>query len=775
MRKSFIRKILTLLFVFFIFGNVNAQREKGSWRDYLSYVNATKVALSPDKVFCATKGGLMYYDLEDNSINRFDVIADLSDFGINTIAYYENKNVLVIAYTNSNIDLVYDNLVVNISDIKRKQITGDKSINNISFINNEAFLACGFGIVVLNLDKKEVKDTYYIGEGGSAIVVNDIEADDDFLYAATDNGILRATAGSNLQDFHNWSRITDISHSSQKFNHLVNRSGRIVANYTPDEYAMDEMYILNGGIWQAFLPQIRFAFDIQDNGKYMAISSREMVYIVDENDNVIKTINSYQLGDETVKPPSPRSAAVSTSGIIWISDDQKSLVKVAGENYESVLLNGPFDNNIFSLSYAASGLWIAPGSKSGWEFGRFQCFNDNTWHYYTKTNYPELEPVRNVLSIAVSPLDSKHFFVGTWGSGLLEYKNNELIEQYTNHNSLLETALPDQPDAPYVRIGGMSFDNKGNLWMTNSSVSKNLKKLGADGTWEEFALPGVSGIDFNTGQIIVTQNQDKWIVIPRHDMYVVNQNGDAKKRLLVTSYFSNGENEIFNRMSDIYSIAEDNEGAIWIGTTKGVAVYSNPYRIWDSNNFYAIQPSLDLNDGLYHPLLETETVTAIAVDGANRKWLGTQNSGVYLVSENGDEEILHFTAENSPLFSNSITSIAINQDNGEVFIGTDEGLISYMGDATGGKDSYADVYVYPNPVRETYDGPVTVTGLKENSDVKITDIAGNLVFKTTSLGGQAVWDGRNLNGHRVRTGVYLVLCNDELGEETIITKLLFIN
>ena len=775
MKKSFIREIFTLLIAVFISGNINAQREKGSWQDYLSYVNATKVALSPDKVFCATKGGLMYYDLEDNSINRFDVIAELSDFGINTIAYNENKDVLVIAYTNSNIDLVFDNLVVNISDIKRKQITGDKSINNISFINNEAFLACGFGIVVLNLHKKEVKDTYFIGEDGAAVVVNDVEADNDFLYAATDNGILKAPAGSNLQDFRNWSRITDIPNSSRKFNHLVNHSGRIVANYTPDEYAMDEMYLLNGGVWQAYLPQIRFAFDIQDNGKYMAISSREMVYIVDENDNVIKTINSYQLGDETVKPLSPRSAAVSSSGIIWIADDQKSMVKVNGDNYESAVLNGPFDNNVYSLNYTASGLWVAPGSKSGWELGRFQCFNDNTWHYYTNRNKPELEPVRNVLSIAVSPLDPKHFFVGTWGSGLLEYKNDELVEQYTNQNSPLETALPDQPDAPYVRIGGMSFDKGGNLWMTNSGVSKNLKKLGADGTWEEFTLPGVSGGDYNMGQIIVTQNEDKWIVVPRYDAYVVNQAGDMKKRLLVTSYFNNGENEIFNRMSDIYSIAEDIEGAIWIGTTKGVAVYSNPYRIWDSDNFYAIQPSLDLNDGLYHPLLETETVTAIAIDGANRKWLGTQNSGVYLVSENGDEEILHFTAENSPLFSNSITSIAINQDNGEVFIGTDEGLISYMGDATGGKESYADVYVYPNPVRETYDGPVTVTGLKENTDVKITDISGNLVFKTTSLGGQAVWDGRNLNGNRVRTGVYLVLCNDELGEETIITKLLFIN
>ncbi len=224
-----------------------------------------------------------------------------------------------------------------------------------------------------------------------------------------------------------------------------------------------------------------------------------------------------------------------------------------------------------------------------------------------------------------------------------------------------------------------------------------------------------------------------------------------------------------------FSIAEDHEGAIWIGTSTGVAVYNSPSRIWNSDSFYAIQPSVDINDGNYHPLLETETITSIAVDGANRKWIGTKNSGVYLVSENGEQEILHFTNENSPLFSNSITAIGINQLSGEVFIGTDKGLISYMGDATGGKPAFENVYVYPNPVRETYDGPVTVSGLLENTDIKITDISGNLVYHTTSLGGQAIWNGKSLNGNRVKTGVYLVFCSDEFGEQTHITKLLFIN
>lgn len=774
-----IRKLFILVFAVFLMFQASAQRVQGSWQDYLSYSNATKIALSPDKVFCATAGGLMYYDLEDNSVNKFSVIAELSDFGIKTIAYSDENNVLIIAYNNANIDLVYGSQVVNVSDIKRKEISGDKTINNISFIGSEAYFACGFGIVVMNLDKMEIKDTYYIGENGSAVYVNDVAGDDNYLYAATNNGILKAdkTAG-NLQDFHNWTLEENIPHSKQKFNHIEFFAGKMIANYTPDEWYSDEIYILNGTNWERQLP-IGYVQDMQINGDYLSIASRDKIFIVGNNHQIAFELDSYKFPQETISPIKPRSAAIYNDGTIWVADDTKSLVKITGNNAEAGFLIGPLDNTIFSLNYSSSGLWVTPGgiTSHSFEIPRFQRYQDNQWIYFNRDNHPELDAAddfRNIIKIAVDPKDANHIFVGSWGGGLLEYKNDEFVRRYTNFNSPLESALPQQPQSPYVRIGGMDFDSGGNLWITNSEVTKVLHKLSPQGEWESFELPQIAN---NTlGPVIVTQGGDKWVIATRgHDAYVVDKTGDQKKRLLVTSYFNNGENEIFNRMNDILSIAEDNEGAIWLGTTKGVAVYTNPNRIWNAQSFYAIQPSLDLNDGFYHPLLETESVTAITVDGGNRKWIGTQSSGVYLVSENGDKELMHFTSENSPLLSNSITSIAINQENGEIFFGTDEGLISYMGEAIGGKDSYANVYVYPNPVRETYNGPVTVTGLKENTEVKITDVSGNLVFRTKSLGGQAIWDGKNLNGNRVKTGVYLVMCNDEFGEETHISKLLFIH
>jgi len=775
------RKLLVSIVIFSIVFQLNAQRRQGSWQDYLSFSNATKIAVAGSKIYCATEGGLFYYDRDDNSIQKFSGVNGLTDFGIQTIAWNESSQVLVVAYKNSNIDLVSGSGVVNLSDIKRKQITGDKNIYNISFSEDEAYLSCGFGVVVLNLSRQEVKDTYFIGEGGTMIQVNDVEVFEQNIYAATNEGLLRADlTNPNLLDYRNWNKVQNIPNANDRFTHLAVHAGVLLANYTPENVTRSEFYRFNGQNWQRYLHGVYFAEDVMVNHGMLTLSGRSEFYVIDENLSVSARVKSYRLNGEEVSPIRPRCVGVAQDGSYWVADYENGLIKIASENHESVFPNGPMDNRIFSLYTNEENLWVTPGGRNDawnntWQQPRFQLFKNKQWNYFTPDKYSELNGFTDIVCIVANPADPEHFFVGSWGGGLLEFRGEKFLNRFTDLNSPLQNALPDRPGSAYVRIGGLDFDSEGNLWVTNSEVSNNLLKLTPAGEWETFVLPEVAN-NFKIGEVIVTQNDDKWILVPRgHDAYVVDKSGTQKKRLLVTSYFNNGVYEELKRMNDVYCIAEDLDGAIWIGTSVGVAVYNNPSRIWDSEDFYAIRPSLDLDDGLFHPLLETETVTAIAVDGANRKWLGTSNSGVYLVSENGENKIMHFTTENSPLFSNNITDIAINQVSGEVFIGTSNGLISYQGDAITGKKAYANVYVYPNPVRETYDGPVTITGLVEDTDVKITDISGNLVYQGTSLGGQAVWDGKNLNGNRVKTGVYLVFCNDEYGEETHIEKLLFIN
>ncbi|HKI87857.1 MAG TPA: hypothetical protein VKA38_02445, partial [Draconibacterium sp.] len=307
--QKYILWISGILFFF----QVNAQRAKESWQNYLSFSNATKVVVTANKIYCVTKGGLFYYDLQDNSLNKLSALNGLSDFGINTIAYNEANQVLVIAYKNSNIDLVRESGVINLPDIKRKQITGDKNINNISFDGNEAFLACGFGIVVLNLDRNEVKDTYFIGQGGGSLRVNDVASDNQFLYAATDEGILKADKNSpNLLDYQNWNKIEDIPHANEKFNFLAIHNNHLIANYTPGEYSQDAMYWFAGGVWNPYLSQISFVNDMQVNGNYLSVASRTRVYVIDSNNSIIGNIDSYPLAEETVSPIQPRSAGISS-------------------------------------------------------------------------------------------------------------------------------------------------------------------------------------------------------------------------------------------------------------------------------------------------------------------------------------------------------------------------------------------------------------------------------------------------------------------------------
>ena len=773
-------KNLLLLVIFFILAHKsNAQAGIGEWTDYQSYANAKGVVDAGDKVYCVTEGGLFSYNKTDNSIQKMSGINGLSDVSVQRLAYSKENDLLLIAYQNANIDLLIGKTIYNLSDIKRKQISADKTINNIMFSGKLAYLSCGFGIVVVNLERKEIKDTYFIGNEGDYLNVLDIATDGNFLYAATINGIYKASASEpNLQNYSNWVRQTNIPHSDGKFNAIELFNGHIIANYTPGEWENDQMYQLTGNSWTTFLPEVRYVHTLSTTGNYIVIAGRSQTFVYNEKLEKVMHVQKYVLSGTEESNIDPVDACIDAQNILWIADQAFSLVKV-GTQSERIAPQGPIDNRIFSLTMNGQDLWIAAGGRASdwnniWTNPQFQLNREGTWSVFDRKIIPVLNDFRDIVCITVDPKDPDHVFAGSWGGGVLEFSNGKFIKQFNNSNSSLQTQLSNSPAEPYVRIGGMDFDSKGNLWVANAGVGNVLSAYKTDGTWESFQLSGIA--NKYIGKIVVTKNDDKWLLVPKgNGLYALNSANSISKAQKVTARFVNSNGEYFTEMNDLYSMAEDLNGELWVGTSSGVAVFSNPEKIWKDETMYATRPALDLKDDSFHPLLQTETITAIAVDGANRKWFGTKSSGVFLTSENGDTEIEHFTSENSPLLNNEITDIAINQKTGEVFIGTISGLISYMGEATAANDEFSDVYVYPNPVRETYEGDIVIKGLVDETDVRITDISGNLVHKTTSLGGQAIWNGKNLNGNRCKTGVYLVFLSDALGEQTKITKLMFIH
>jgi len=771
-----------LLFIVLIFSTIcqsYAQQPIREWTDYQSYASARNVVDTGEKVYCVTDGGLFSYTKADNSIQKMSGINGLSDVGVQRLAYSKENNLLLIAYQNSNIDLLIGNTFYNISDIKRKQISANKNINNIMFSGKLAYLSCGFGIVVINLERKEIKDSYFIGNEGDYINVLDLATDGSSLFASTVNGIYKANAAEpNLQNYNNWVRQTNIPHSDKKFNAVEFFNGHIIANYTPDEWYNDEMYQLNGNIWTPFLPEIRYASEISTSGNSIVITSRNKVLVYNNNLEKIGEIFKYVFSGYEEPIIEPLSASLDAQNVLWIADQNFGLIKV-GTTSTRIVPEGPADNRIFSLSMNGQDLWITSGGRdASWDNlyfePKFQLNRKDKWSVFDRKIFPAANDFRDIVCVTADPKNPDHVYAGSWGGGVLEFNAGQFIKRYDNFNSTLQTQLPNTPSAPYVRIGGMAFDSKGTLWVVNSGVANVLSSLQSDGTWKSFELSGIA--NKSVGKVVVTSKDDKWVLGPRgYGIYALNSTNNVSKEQKVVALFKNSEDEYKTDMNELYSMALDQNGELWIGTSAGVAVFSNPEKIWKDEIMYATRPSLNLHDTYFHPLLEKETVTAIAIDGANRKWFGTKSSGIFLISADGETEIEHFNAENSPLLNNEITDIAINQTTGEVFIGTISGLISYMGEATAGNDVFSDVYVYPNPVRETYQGPIVVKGLVDETDVKITDISGNLVYKTTSLGGQAIWDGKNLNGNRCKTGVYLVFLSDASGEQMKITKLLFIH
>ena len=342
--------------------------------------------------------------------------------------------------------------------------------------------------------------------------------------------------------------------------------------------------------------------------------------------------------------------------------------------------------------------------------------------------------------------------------------------------SFLIIILPFKPlfrDSHMSEYAVWHLTNTGNLWITQTQVPGSIKILKPDGNW---IVNPVTIEALTIGDIIITATGKKWIVLPRGPgLFILDDNNtpenfsDDRTKMMV---IKDSENKI---ITSAFSIAEDLDGNIWVGTDQGPVIYYNPDKVFDEDlKAFRIKTPRNDGSGLSDYVLITETIRSISVDGANRKWLGTNNSGAYLLSPDGITLIKNFNEQNSPILSNTIVSLAVDNKSGDVWFGTSKGVVSYRSNATTGEKQFTKVYTFPNPVREDFTGNVTITGLMRDSQIRITDISGNLVYETESDGGEATWDLKTYNGKRVATGVYLVFCASNDGTESFVTKMLVI-
>ena len=750
----------------------------GSWRSHFPYHRLHGVETdNKGTVYAASRYSVFSYQEETGLITILSKINSLSDIGISCIKYNHQFDFLFIAYENSNIDIIKNGRTINISDIYRSSILGKKTINNIYFHDKYAYLSCSFGVVIVDIEKYEIADTYYIGPSGQYLEVYDFTywEKEKLFVAATETGLLCAKnePNINLSYFANWESMADMPTRNKIAKHIDVFANCLVVNI---KNSQDTLFYNNGNSWTCFYegPQTIHSMHVSENKLLVSMNSALTIY--DASFKSIYVASSHNGGNY----PRPRNATIDNKGTYWAADSLCGLIKYQNqERGVSIIPSGPAINNLFNLvSHKDKILLLSGGFDASW-VPRFiqpeMCiFDTKNWTNINKITLPEIFAYRDLVDVAIDPKNEDHCFIATYSYGVIELLNNKIVNVHNGHNSPLQQPPTYEPH--HIRVGGVKFDTKGNLWVTNSVCSKSLHVLMADGKWGNVnTSPMLNNVEAST--ITIDNFGNKWLKIrnnnPHSGIYVVNDNntpeysGDDQVKHLTTAP---GHGALPGQ--SVYSIVNDKDGKVWIGTDMGVAVFHYPENIFSGGNYDASQILVEA-DGDIRPLLESETVTAICVDHGNKKWFGTSSSGVYYTSSDGKTELAHFTKENSPLLSNTITSIALNET-GEVFFLTMDGVCSFKGESTPPIPDYETIYVYPNPVRPEYDGPIAVTGLKQDSFVKITDSAGKIVYSAISNGGQVVWNGYTPSGKKAASGVYFVFAVDSQGQEKASTKFLIV-
>ncbi|MBL0336339.1 MAG: hypothetical protein IPP73_13805 [Chitinophagaceae bacterium] len=747
--------------------NLLAQQPIGNWREELPYNSAIDCAAAPGLVFCATPYSLFSVSVPGNAIERYSRISGLSETGISAIRYDAASEKLFIAYSNSNVDILYRNDIYNIPDIKRSGISGDKTIYNIYPLGNKYYCATGIGVVVLDGTRYETSDSWFIGNSGGHVKVNDFTSDAGFYYAATEEGLKKTAVNTpNPSNYTQWTLVSGT-------NGLPAAPAKNVFRIQNKVFVTqhDTIFIQNGNSW---------SFLYTDNWPWVNVSESEgKIMVCARQANGVSRVVILN-ADGTTNRILNSSAAVSfprkailVNNDPWVADQFGCLSHFgAGNDFQQLIPSSPQGTASGEMLVYRDVFYASSGSvNDAWNYqyngDGLYVYKEGDWNNINRYKYARLDSLLDFVSLAIDPRDET-IWAGSYGGGLLHVKPGPVFEIF-KQNTLGETT----GDPGSYRVGGLVFDQENNLWVSNFGSVQPLRVRKADGTWKNFTPPFFLNQN-SMAQIVVDENNYKWIVSPLgnglicfdHGSSIDNTGDDRWKRY----YTGTGTGNLPS--AEVMSVAVDKDGYIWVGTTDGIGVIQCPGDIFTGGGCDATWPIVP-NGNFAGYLFKGQSVRSIAVDGANRKWIATKN-GVFLVSASGEKVIYQFTEDNSPLLNNDVRKIAIDGKTGEVYFATLKGICSFRSTATEGGVKNENVLVFPNPVPPGYTGTIAIRGLVENAIVKITEPDGRLIYQTRALGGQAVWDGKDYRGNKISSGVYLVLINDGNKQETAATKIVFI-
>jgi hypothetical protein len=758
---------------------------------YLSYTEPLQIEAAGDNLYVVMKGSgtrdsytgnLVRYDLEDSSVKTYDCLNELSDKEIAHISYNSTTERLVIVYVNGNIDLLdADDNVCNISALKEKSIPGT-AINQISHKDAKTYLSLKTGVVEIDTREGVVLAQYLTGMNVYAI---------QFLmgkpFVSTSEGLYKVESVVDLYNQKTWTKVSDLIFTD-------------ICAFADILYGISatRLYYIKSDVQQFdVVPTSYFFKTIKCFDEHMMCLDDGRWIALFEQDNPQKpTIVSQNYAWYDCEY---------ISGQLYVCDKQyglipyslnESLKEFTPIQLEPVFkIHSPSRDRFYHIHYVGNRLLVAGGINTQLATYYPETFmfmeeedGEPNWVLFDEKTpmqqYPDLSH-NNSVDLVQDPLDDKHFFGAVYRNGLHEYRVNddgevEFIRLYNYQNSPLRTINVDTPRPwNYCTCTALQYDKNGNLWMANQQTDTIIRFIRPNGKWVSLFYPEIAKTT-NVFQYLFTSSDVNFVVSYEgtncgffgFDTAGTLNYQDDDRHLLRSSVTN--QDGINVTPSQFYCMAEDRDGQVWCGTNEGLFVIASPQNWFDTDfHFYQIKRNRNDGSGYADYLLAGVDVTWVEVDPANRKWVGTLNNGVYLLSHDGQETLHHFTTDNSPLLSNRIHSIAINNGNGRVMFATDEGLCSFEENVTKPEDYLSEekLIIYPNPVRPSTDALVTIEGLSDSSDVKILSSSGQVVWHSKSVGGSLRWDCCDMSGRKVSSGVYHVVCKSNDSNRKIVSRI----
>ncbi|MBT3588203.1 MAG: T9SS type A sorting domain-containing protein [Flavobacteriaceae bacterium] len=758
--------VVLLLKIFFL----QAQNFENSWTGYFSYVSVKSISQGNDKIYAAAENAIFTYDLSTQAIATISTINGLSGKTITTAHYSNVYGLYIIGYENGLIEIAIDgeDNILKVVDILDKPTIppNNKKINHFNEHNGSLYISTGYGISVYNLDDLEFGDTYFIGDLGSQINITQTTVQGVSIYASSsENGIKSAlVADNNIIDYQQWTTV-------------------VGGGYKGIQSLGSELYTVNNSntilkfdLDVGFLQIDNFLSPVVDFGvasEILTITTESSIYAYTEGYSLLEEVNN--LIDFDYKLQS--GYTFNNTFYLGTTDFGMLVVPFGTSQAEQILPDGPLFNQAFAIDASPGQLWVAfgeidlnfnpyPLTKRG-----ISNFRNDDWlsiKYDDLKGEVNVNDINDLSYVKINPNNTNEVYMSSYQKGLLKINNQTPTILYNETNSPMD--IPGANEALGIRLYGSDFDREENLWFVQSRADNGLIKLTPEG---QFQLIDVSNIiDAENEQALsdVKVSREGYVFFGAVESGLVGYNPTNNEFNKISEEIGNGNLPTNN----IRTLAFDNQNRLWIGTLKGLRVLYSVGSFFESGANIDAQPIIILEDGVAQELLFEQSITDIEVDGSNNKWLSTATSGVFYLSPNGQETLLRFTADNSPLPSDNVLDIAIDDSDGTVYFATKDGLVAYDGISTAPGEDLEGVYVYPNPVRPTYFGNVTIDGLTAKANVKITDITGNLVFETTSEGGSIQWDTTAFGKYRVASGVYLVLITSDDNLLTKVAKIMVI-